>query len=853
MNPAPPRAEWYRQHDLDAARNNAPPDEPAAHQKDALTSLNRWYQQPESGPRGGVLVLPTGGGKTYTAVHFLCRGPLSEPESCKLLWLAHTHHLLEQAAETFGRLVGLIHQPRQSLNLRVVSGTPGHCPVHTIQPTDDVVISTLQTVRHALGNNRDFESFLKAAGDRLFVVFDEAHHSPAPSYRRMLEALRERYPRMRLLGLTATPTHTTEGQRGWFSRLFPQGILHQTRATELIASGVLARPVFEDTRTDVVVEFDEERYSEWSRTNRDLPDEIVTALAQNRERNERIVNHYAANRDHYGSTIMFADRWPQCVALCELLNQRGVRAGAVFSHRDAALANAEARNYRREDENRKNLRRFRAHELDVLVNIRMLTEGTDIPDAQTVFLTRQTTSQILLTQMIGRALRGPLFGGTERAYIVSFIDEWKHLINWAEFDQFRDGPADDRETKYGDRLPIQWVSIELVRRLARQMDSGENINTMKSTSFLPVGWYHVSYTVAVTDTDDDNEVNRLVMVFEREEAGYQQLLARLSSSPPGAFENLEVTVDQVREQLEAWNQEFFDSGEAGIGDRLRNIFSLARHVAHSSSSPRLFPFDAREQHNVDALARQHLDRDLGPRAVDAALRTEYHQPGRFWPALFHTFERFRSHYQDRVNRLTDTERLGAPAAQRVVVHTPEAAPRRELDEGTRAAVFQRDGMRCLCCRFEGNARQLRLDHIAPFYHGGQTEIDNSQTLCIACNTAKGEEQRISFRTAAHRIDAPNEFPDLQVLSTFDARDFNQWEQFVRRFVNLFYRCVAVRTVDLASRGDRLRRWTISLHPGNDPAFLRPHIPALVTFIRNRRTAADVQSAPDQIEVTGSGA
>ena len=41
----------------------------------------------------------------------------------------------------------------------------------------------------------------------------------------------------------------------------------------------------------------------------------------------------------------------------------------------------------------------------------MLTEGTDVPDVDTVFLTRQTTSKILLTQMIGRALRGPKFGG----------------------------------------------------------------------------------------------------------------------------------------------------------------------------------------------------------------------------------------------------------------------------------------------------------------------------------------------------------------------------------------------------------------------------------------------------------
>jgi superfamily II DNA or RNA helicase len=50
----------------------------------------------------------------------------------------------------------------------------------------------------------------------------------------------------------------------------------------------------------------------------------------------------------------------------------------------------------------------------VLINIKILTEGTDIPDVQTVFITRETTSDILLTQMIGRALRGPRMGGQKK-------------------------------------------------------------------------------------------------------------------------------------------------------------------------------------------------------------------------------------------------------------------------------------------------------------------------------------------------------------------------------------------------------------------------------------------------------
>ena len=59
----------------------------------------------------------------------------------------------------------------------------------------------------------------------------------------------------------------------------------------------------------------------------------------------------------------------------------------------------------------------------MLVNVNILTEGVDLPQTKTVFLARPTISTILMTQMVGRALRGEKAGGTKEAYIVSFVDE----------------------------------------------------------------------------------------------------------------------------------------------------------------------------------------------------------------------------------------------------------------------------------------------------------------------------------------------------------------------------------------------------------------------------------------------
>ncbi|MDB5310202.1 MAG: putative helicase [Gemmataceae bacterium] len=845
-------SDFYREYDLGDTRRRAAGQAPAPHQQQALQALDRWYKSAPAEPRGGILVLPTGGGKTFTAGHFLCRNPLSD--GFRVLWLAHTHHLLEQAFAGFERLVGLVAEPRAGLNVRVVSGTIGHFPVHAIRPTDDVVVGSVQTVGNALANGHErLASFLDAAGRKLFVVFDEAHHAPAPSYRRLVQGLRDRCPNLHLLGLTATPTHTEVNKRGWLHRLFPQGIVYQVDPQTLMAAGVLARPVLEEARTEFEPAFDEREYERWVGTNRDLPDDVIDALATSRERNDRIVGHYVGNRERYGKTIIFADRWPQCVYLCEALRRRGVRADAIYSHVDANPGTAEGRARRTASENATVLRDFRAGNLDVLVNIRMATEGTDVPDVQTVFLTRQTTSQILLTQMVGRALRGPKFGGTDRAFIVSFIDDWRHRINWAAYDRLAPGLADETVPEYGARPPLQLLSIDLVRRLARQMDAGVNVNPAPYRTFLPVGWYRVEYAARVEGTDDDESVGQLVMVFEAERAGFERLIADLRKAELGAFEDPTVRLDDVREVPAGWEQEYFADTDERVGGGLAaDLFAVARHLAQNDRDPpRFFPFGVRDDHDLDAVARRGWAEDLGPRRQDEALQAEYTRHDRYWRVIYHTYGQFKSHFDACMNRLLDAHRHQAdPVAHRPTFRTPEAVPVAEPSEDLKERVKSRDGYRCVCCGYGKRRSVLTVDHISPSYHGGTNQFDNLQTLCNTCNTAKGIE-RISFRNHQTALTgAPPRLPVLKLPAGENARDPEWWEMFLRRTLNLFYRCAAVDAVEIGSRGERLRHWRVRLFPGNDPAWVGPHLASLAEEIRGTREGAGYTAAPEQITVTG---
>lgn len=55
----------------------------------------------------------------------------------------------------------------------------------------------------------------------------------------------------------------------------------------------------------------------------------------------------------------------------------------------------------------------------------------------------------------------------------------------------------------------------------------------------------------------------------------------------------------------------------------------------------------------------------------------------------------------------------------------------------RHEVFQRDGYRCRECGATNLETSLEVDHIIPVAQGGTDELKNLQTLCTACNRAKG--------------------------------------------------------------------------------------------------------------------
>ena len=876
---------FFRQYDLSKARLlDSKCKELEQFQGDAVVHFSKWYDdhKAHSEDAGEILFLPTGAGKTNVAIRFLCLKPLSE--GYKVLWLAHTHHLLEQAFYSFEGHIGKIFEPKPTLSVRVVSGTKGHFRVHAIETTDDVIIATLQTITKAYNERHPaLESFLNSAEGKIFVVFDEAHHAPAPSYRRLILNLRKRYSQMYLLGLTATPYSTKEG---WLAKIFPQHFINIVLPSELMAEGILAKPIPEPVKTDIIPDFDEREYKKWIGSFREnLPEEIITKLAEHKERNLKIAKYYAENRDRLGKTIIFADRWFQCEQISRFLENQGVKNGTIYTHIDADPdGNADARNKRKDDENDRILKAFRENEIQVLINVRMLTEGTDIPDVQTVFITMQTTSQNLLTQMIGRALRGPKFRGTEVAYLVFFIDNWKQLINWADYQPLVDTIVIDELEPPVKHLPVEPISIELVRKLADMMYRPETfIDPFKT--LLPLGWYMVEYVARADNSDSVNgseadsdqgaenhlsneklaiseeieSIKRLVMVFEHEEDNYKKIIKYLLSPHPTEFEDEGIQFKDFETAIAAWSETFFPHVEEHFGSNLaQDIFSIVRHIAQNEEGPKFFKFEERDKHDLDLLAKDMLDKELNYNQVYIELEKEYNDDHRYWKVFYPSYDLFYNQYNICAGRILRQPSQPNDQGIGIIIKKESPEPDEPSDE-VKVHVRKRDS-KCLCC---GGTRPLVIDHIVPKHYGGSHEPENLQVLCKKCNIDKNENYidftATSFTKAVAAFEGRKNggYKDLKMppksLPRFvppnkDAGDPSQWDRFLRRTINFFYQCSAVHDVLIGMRGESFYHWRIQLNAENDPKWIKPYLKDLLNFIRNTKENAGY-GAPKSITIS----
>lgn len=314
-------------------------------------------------PGNPLVVMPTGSGKS-PVIGAICQEAVEKWKG-RVIVLAHRKELLEQNADKIRSfLPALIPVGLHSAGLRRFA-------------TDDPVICA------------GIQSIYKKAsllGARNLAVIDEAHLVPGDGegmYQTFLSELREINPKLRVVGLTATPFRTDAGSLCGQSSIF-QRVCHEVPIKELIDEGWLCPLTSSSVSASIDTSKLHVKGGEFvnSEAEREFDVKVPEACRE-------IATKTAGRK----SILIF----------CQGVNHAGsVRdcLERVLGH-DVGLVTGSTPPLERDA----TLRAFREQRLRACVNVDVLTTGFDAPVIDAIAVLRATMSAGLFAQMVGRGLR----------------------------------------------------------------------------------------------------------------------------------------------------------------------------------------------------------------------------------------------------------------------------------------------------------------------------------------------------------------------------------------------------------------------------------------------------------------
>lgn len=727
---------------------------PYNHQKEAMSNLDCINR---SSSYSTLIVLPTGGGKTYTASMWLLKNAIDNNK--KILWIAHRQMLLDQAADSFMKYAYAEIIPHiSSFRFRIVSGSSNHDSAVNIDSKDNLLVVS----KDSIGKNlQRLDCWLKNE-EEVYLIIDEAHHSTAKTYRKVIKYVKQKVKNVKLIGLTATPFRTAENEKGLLSKIYSDGvkngivfhndigITYQIGLKELIKRQILSKPVFEDYYSDEqyglslgIDALGKIQHSDM------LPPDIMDKMQNSAGRNKLIVETYKKNQNTYGQTIVFTVSVVHAIQLAKQFNKAGIKADYVVSNENNSVTGVTVS---RENNERK-IEAYRQGKLQVLTNVNILTEGVDLPQTKTVFLARPTVSTVLMTQMVGRALRGVSAGGTPDAYIVSFIDKWNDNISWVNPETLFEGSNDfvDNEAERVKR-DIRLISIEKIEEFASILDDNVDTSALEKIPFekrIPVGMYAFTYL-----EENGMDHSYQVMVYDSTLEAYRQLMESL----PALFESFgadeEYLSDELLAQMEMQCKDTFFCGEMIPPYEKKDVINILKFYAQKECVPSFYTFDEVEKNKLDIseIAHHIWEEDMGTRKKAEYLDSIWNSTDDNLLRLFFGRKLYflkqidiellkisEPNIYNENNVVLDKKQFKDMTLYQIGQIDPEYE--RELRVKTFEKSITADGSyQCACCGMMAkNKIPFQVDHIVPMGQGGKTVPENLQILCRRCNGQKGDK------------------------------------------------------------------------------------------------------------------
>ena len=320
-----------------------------------------------------MVQMPTGTGKTILLAEVVKRekGKVKNP----YVWIVvHRRELVEQIRET---LETMLSSPSSTSDITS----------SLLSENSRIKVMSIQWL------SRHYQEMEESPS---LIVIDEAHHAVAKTYKEVMDA----FPEAKKLGLTATPCRMT--RRG-FTDLFDV-LLQSWSAKKFIADGWLSlydyMSIREDSEDWRTVNSLKKRGADGDFSMREMSEKLN--VQPSIERLCDTVMRYAANK----KGITYAIDIAHAEHIAEAYRQHGINAIAISSKTP-------------NDERRLTIDKFKAGQIQVLVNVDLFGEGFDCPDVEFIQLARPTLSLAKYLQQVGRGMR--VFEGKKYCLILDNV------------------------------------------------------------------------------------------------------------------------------------------------------------------------------------------------------------------------------------------------------------------------------------------------------------------------------------------------------------------------------------------------------------------------------------------------
>ncbi|TDO99782.1 DEAD/DEAH box helicase [Marinomonas balearica] len=338
------------------------------YQQEAVNATLSHFRESDD---SAVIVLPTGAGKSLVIAELgrLARG--------KVVCLAHVKELVEQNHSKLAALGVETGVFSAGLGQRELSKKTTFASVQSLAPNIELFSDPIS-----------------------LLIVDECHrisNNNESQYQKVIEHFQSLNPRVRILGLTATPYRLDAGwiykKHYWgFYRDAPKACfekcIYELPLRRLVTDGYLTKPIVYDA---AIEQYDFSALSESLDGETDSTDLALNKLVSKHPRVTKAICEQIIelSKNRLGVMVFAATR------------EHATEILSYLPESDSALITGETASKERD----KIIAKFKQKQLKFLVNVSVLTTGFDAPHVDVIAILRPTESVSLYQQIVGRGLR----------------------------------------------------------------------------------------------------------------------------------------------------------------------------------------------------------------------------------------------------------------------------------------------------------------------------------------------------------------------------------------------------------------------------------------------------------------